>query len=236
MLNFKPPNFLVKDKTHQSLHIDELTKHFDLFYLSFVFHLNHVRYFNPTLFLHQMKSSVHIYHAFRMSSTGNNLIPLIYVSSVITTLTRVYKEVDNIIQDFIWNCSTSKLSKATLTQNINNGGLKMCYFQIKIKALQLSWIKHFTNLKDSTWKLLPQHFYKCSNLFFYFNANHDQLHTNKTPTFYLDIHKEYMKHFKQTPNNISDILDQSLWPNKHITIQNKPVYWKHWQNKGIMTY
>jgi len=163
------------------------------------------------------------------------LSPLIYVSSVITTPTRVYKEVDNIIQDFIWNGGTSKLSKATLTQNINNGGLKMCNFQIKIKALQLSWIKRFTNLKDSTWKLLPQHFYKCSNLFIYFNANHELLHTNKIPSFYLDIHKEYMKHFKQTPNNITDILDQSLWLNKHITIQNKPIYWKHWQNKGIMT-
>jgi len=143
--------------------------------------------------------------------------------------------VDNIIQDFIWNGGTSKLSKSTLTQNIDNGGLKMCNFQFKIKALQLSWIKRLTNSTDSTWKTLPQHFYKCKDLLIYFNANHETLHKNKIPSFYTDIHKEYMKHFKQTPNNTTDILEQSLWLNNHITIQHKPIYWKNWILNGIMT-
>jgi hypothetical protein len=44
-----------------------------------------------------------------------------------------------------------------------------------------------------------------------------------------------MKHFKLTPDSRIDILEQSLWLNKNITIKKKPIYWKSWQNKGIHT-
>ena len=42
-----------------------------------------------------------------------------------------------------------------------------------------------------------------------------------------------MKHFKLLPSNIIQIKDQSLWLNKHITIDNKIILWKQWQQKGL---
>ncbi len=61
----------------------------------------------------------------------NNLAlsPLIYVSSIIHTPTRAIKEINNIIQNFIWNGSTSKISQKTLTQNIESGGMKLCHYE-----------------------------------------------------------------------------------------------------------
>ena len=53
------------------------------------------------------------------------LSPLIYVSSVISTPIIVYREVDNIIQNFIWNGGSSKISKISLSQNMEKGGLKL---------------------------------------------------------------------------------------------------------------
>ncbi len=44
-----------------------------------------------------------------------------------------------------------------------------------------------------------------------------------------------MKHFKLTPTNIIEVQDQSLWLNKHITINNKLRFWKQWQRHGIKT-
>ena len=44
-----------------------------------------------------------------------------------------------------------------------------------------------------------------------------------------------MNHFKLAPHNRIDILEQSLWLSKNISIQKNIIYWKTWQNKGIYT-
>ncbi len=44
-----------------------------------------------------------------------------------------------------------------------------------------------------------------------------------------------MKYFKLPPINIIEVHDQSLWLNKHITINNKLIFWKQWQKHGINT-
>ncbi len=48
-------------------------------------------------------------------------------------------EINYIIQHFLWDDSTSTFSQHTLIQNIENGGLKVCHFETKVKALRLSW-------------------------------------------------------------------------------------------------
>ncbi len=35
-----------------------------------------------------------------------------------------------------------------------------------------------------------------------------------------------MKHFIKEHNTTQEILDQSMWLNKHITVNNKCIYWK----------
>ncbi len=69
----------------------------------------------------------------------------------------------------------------------------MLHYETKVKALKLSWIKRFTSEKDSTWKILPKLFYKCKTLNTFLNANHTLLSNTNIPTFYLDIHKIFMK-------------------------------------------
>ena len=52
---------------------------------------------------------------------------LIYVSSIISTPITVYREVDNIIQQFkfIWNGGTSKISKISVKYDIINRGVEL---------------------------------------------------------------------------------------------------------------
>ncbi len=66
------------------------------------------------------------------------LAALIYVSSVINTPTKAINEINNIIQNLMWDGSTLKLSQQTIIQNIPKGGLKLCHFETKVKALKLS--------------------------------------------------------------------------------------------------
>ncbi len=51
------------------------------------------------------------------------------------------KETNDIIQNFIWEGKTAKIAQNTLIKNIEQGGLKLCHFPTKVKALKLSWVK-----------------------------------------------------------------------------------------------
>ncbi len=43
-----------------------------------------------------------------------------------------------------------------------------------------------------------------------------------------------MRNFKKEPITTQDILEQSLWLNKYIEINNETVYWRSWINAGIL--
>ncbi len=60
-----------------------------------------------------------------------------------------------------------------------------------------------------------------------FNANHKLLTNKNIPTFYTDIHHLYMKFFKTEPENINEILNQSLWLNSSISVNNNYIYVKN---------
>ncbi len=78
------------------------------------------------------------------------LAPIIYASSVVNIHNKAICEINNLIKNFIWDGTTSKISQKTLIQQIDKGGLKLCHYETKVKALQLSWIERLTSEKDST--------------------------------------------------------------------------------------
>ncbi len=83
------------------------------------------------------------------------------------------------------------------------------------------------------WKVLPQHFYKHNNLSVYFNAHQNKLTNSKIPPFYKDIHNLFIINCKTTPTIAKEILEESLWLNKNISIVKKTIHWKTWEDKGI---
>ncbi len=131
------------------------------------------------------------------------LYPLIYASCIIETPPEAFKEISDIIQNFIWKGKTAKIAQNTLVKNIDQGGLKLCHYPTIVKALKLSWIKRLCNNTDVNWEILPKYFYNCNNLILYFSANTDQ--QNK-PTFYTYIHDLYMSHFKKRTQHITIIM------------------------------
>ncbi len=84
---------------------------------------------------------------------------------------------------------TAKISQNTLIENINQGGLKLCHYPTKVKALTLSWI---SDESDANWKSLPKHLYNCNDLNLYFSTNHTLMKNIKEIlSFYKDIHDLY---------------------------------------------
>jgi len=162
------------------------------------------------------------------------LAPLIYVSSVTNTPKKAITEINNLIQNFIWNGSTSKIAQNTLIQQIDKGGLKLCHFETKIKALKITWVKRLISDSSHKWKFIPREYYQCKNLKTYFHSKHKLLSSDKIPDFYIEIHELFMKYFKEKPTNLKEILHESIWLNENITIKKKYLYLKSWENKGII--
>ncbi len=121
----------------------------------------------------------------------------IYMSSVVNIGEKAIKEINNIIQNFMLDNSTSKIAQKILIQKIENGGLKLCHFETKVKSLQLSWTKHLIDEMESTWKILPKLFYSCTDLNKCFSTNIYKPNNVNIPTFYLQIHKKIFKYLKK---------------------------------------
>ncbi len=82
-----------------------------------------------------LKSTLNIWKQRKLSLKGqmtvlNNvaLAPLIYASSVINTPGKAITKINNIIQNFFWEGTTSKIAQQTLIQSIEDGGLQLCHF------------------------------------------------------------------------------------------------------------
>ncbi len=108
-----------------------------------------------------LKATLNIWKQRKLSLKGkimvlNNLAltPIIYDSSVVNTPNKSIEEINNAIQNFIWDGYTSKIAQKTLIQQIDKGCLKLCHFETKAKTLKLSWAKRLTSEKVSAWKIL----------------------------------------------------------------------------------
>ncbi len=89
---------------------------------------------------------------------------------------------------------TAKIAQNMLIKNIEQGGLKLCNFPTKVKALKLYWVKRLCDKTDAHWKILPKYFYHCDDLNLYFSANHMPLRNDKNiPPFYMNIRELCMK-------------------------------------------
>ncbi len=80
------------------------------------------------------------------------LSPLIYASSIIEIPPEAFKEIIDIIHNFIWEGKTAKIAQNTLIKNIDQGGVKLCHYPTKVKALKLSWIKRLYNNTNANCK------------------------------------------------------------------------------------
>ncbi len=122
---------------------------------------------------------------------------------MIGTPPEALKEINDIIQNFIWKGKITKIAQNTLVKNIDEGGLKLCHYPTKVDALKLSSIKRLFNSREANWKTLPKLFYNCDNLKLFFSANHKLFHNkNNITPFYKDIHNLFMKIFKNEPNTV----------------------------------
>ena len=118
---------------------------------------------------------------------------------------------------------------------MRSGGLKLIDLETKVKSLQISWIKRFSDSSNGKWKAFPSLFYKTSDLSFYFMCNQPPTTANIKPCFYKTVQHTWAHLTAIDERNLTseNIINQCIWNNRYITIENNSFVWRLWKAAGI---
>ena len=136
---------------------------------------------------------------------------------------------------FLWKNKKDKIKRSGLYQDSDNGGIRMTDFAIMLKALKLAWIPRLLRTSDnSNWCIIPKHYFRSmGGLNFLLRCNYDTKFFNDLPLFY----KKILDFFNELKTLY--LYDQKqeliLFNNKDILVDGKPIFFREWFNKGILS-
>ena len=163
---------------------------------------------------------------------------ILYPASVLYTPEHIIDKIDKLFFNFIWPNKKHHVKKNILIQNIEDGGLKMPHVKSMMKAIKLMWIKRLLT-KSNNFTLMAHTNSKIENFEEFFNHKITPVYLSSQPTdFYrqiLEFWDEVRTPWPLLKININEILNEKLWLNKNILIDNKLIYKTEWINSGINT-
>ena len=191
----------------------------------------------------KVKETCNVWFNRQLSLTGkilviNSLIGSLFVYKMQTMLNLSHdqiKEVENIISQFIWKNKRPRIGFRTLTRKKSQGGLKLVDLSCKQDALKIDWIFRLESdpfLADCALQNLDKHL---GLLIWYCNLSYkDAVNMYRTDNFWHQVLRAWSKINYSVPATREEILEQVIWLNSQIRIENKPVKWGHWINRGIV--
>jgi hypothetical protein len=159
---------------------------------------------------------------------------MLYIASVIHIPTWAIQSYNKLITNFIWDNKPPKIKYTTLIAPLAAGGLNLQDLQTKIEANKVTWIKKLLESKiKSPWKAYLQ--LKCNDPLELIPLAHKEKYNYKNlkEKFYCDMLNTWAKINYRDPTNVQEILQQHIWSNDLIKIDNKPVRYTTWQKAGI---
>ena len=161
---------------------------------------------------------------------------LTFICSVLDTPKGFTDEVNNMIFDHIWKYKNPKLKKKkpTIIKNKKEGGLNMLDFTLFDKALKIIWIKRLCANDKRPCKSIPLSLLSNvgGTLLFRCNYNIQYLPLDEIlPKFCRDIISHCQKTKSKKLKTKGDVLNQIIWNNQFIRVNNFSVSFPVWKNR-----
>ena len=135
---------------------------------------------------------------------------------------------------FVWNNKTDRISRKTLILDYEDGGLRVPHLDTVVKSLKLTWIRRLFQT-DSTWsRVFNENIGNISDLVRFGCDYAMQLSRETSNIFWketLSVYCDFMNIVNS--NNLYDIMQEPLWYNCRIKIQNKSIFYKSMFDKGF---
>ena len=161
------------------------------------------------------------------------LIPkLLYVSSIIETPSDIIRKMERMIYRFLWD-GPDKVTRNSVRNTIEHGGLNLTDIETQIKALRLSWIPRILDERNGAWKSYFSFHLRNYGGAFLLNCNYDinDLKLNLTG-FYAEL-LLWWADFRRTFFDMN-YAENIIWNNKDIKIDNKSVFYANYYGNGII--
>jgi len=187
--------------------------------------------------LKAMQSAFSVWGGRDLTILGRSLITksigvskLVYAASMTTVPMGIVNEADKLVKRFIWGHRTPKVKWRCLVNDYSRGGIKAPDMSSKVKALRLAWIRLLLGTPVTNWQILPlDEFNKYGGLEFLLHCTLDTKYLAGVGKFYREL-LEYWQELKPSV----DPANQIIWNNRHIKVNEKPVFYRHWRDKGIV--
>ncbi|KAL9989421.1 hypothetical protein ACROYT_G003968 [Oculina patagonica] len=147
----------------------------------------------------------------------------------------IVKEINKIMFNFIWN-GQDKIKRLAIINDIDKGGFRMTHLESAIEAQRILFLKRYANDENRSWKYILDSCLKNVGGSFLLNCNFDVSSLPVTiPCFYKECLKSWTTLMEWDNETLNGVLEQPIWNNKLICIQNKSVYYPKLIKMGILT-
>ena len=148
------------------------------------------------------------------------------------------KQITELITKFVWNGRRPKIRNEVLSLEKSQGGRKLVNARIKDQAMKVDWVKRIYTSNDPVLAELAYYHINSkirNGILWECNfASKDVELFNCRSQFWNDLLKIWAKYNFRTPQSVEEILNQTLWYNSHIKIEDKFLdMWKLYQH-GII--
>ena len=141
------------------------------------------------------------------------------------------KELNKILFKFLWK-GVYEVTRASVINKYEEGGLRMVDLECMVKSLRLAWLKRIFSGTNGTWKSYLQHILSSVGGLFFFNCNYNISDYTIPSQFYREL-LLWWSQFRETFATEED-WKTIIWNNKEIKVENKPVYYKHYVNARVI--
>ncbi len=200
---------------------------------------------NWTLKIEKMQKLIDCWRTRKLTLQGKILIikslllpTIVYSASLLPIPEGVIKRVNNVLYNYIWG-KTDRIQRDVLINEFQNGGLCMIDVESHFMALKAAWIPLIFNKSTALWKQLPQsHLFKATNGLvaqMSFTSIKQMPIINTVPKFYQEVITSYCKsNIQSNISNKSEFVNQILWGNRHLVVNNKCLFDKHFIEAGYI--
>jgi exonuclease III len=159
---------------------------------------------------------------------------LIFPLSMLSAPKWVIDEADSLFLQFLWDTKPRKVKKLTTEQRIADGGLGMLNVDYMAQALKASWVKIIFSEEDNKWTNIPKRYFND----YHFNDFCMTRFDRRVLPYYLpDFYRQCLVIIDDLktnePESKEEIKNEMLWLNRHITVNNVPLFYENWYNLGI---
>jgi hypothetical protein len=163
---------------------------------------------------------------------------IIYQCGVLDPPPKFIEQIIELAFGFLWNKKPDKIKRKTIISTYEDGGLRMTEIKSFIKAQKVMWIKRFLSPEKASWKALLN---LCLEDFLGTDTFKCLLDCKQKPESCPDFYWQMIKNWCEV-KSITESIDtpitvrrQCVWLNENIRINNEPLKWNKWREKGINT-